>query len=73
MAVASIPGLKVGDCWISGLDGQLEAVVTSIHLEVVAASIPQEEAVAATLKCARPRETLPTASLVLHPNDSSVT
>jgi hypothetical protein len=39
-AVASIPVLKVGEeCWNSSLDGRLEAVAASIHLEVVVASI----------------------------------
>jgi hypothetical protein len=40
MAAASIPGLKVEEkCWNSSLDGRLEAVAASIHLEVVVASI----------------------------------
>jgi hypothetical protein len=51
VVAASIRGQKVGgECWNSGLDCQLEAVVTSIHLE----------AVAATSKAARVLETLPT-------------
>jgi hypothetical protein len=39
VAVASIPGRKVEECWNSGLDGRLEVVTASIHLKVVAASI----------------------------------
>ncbi len=63
-AAASISDRKVGEeCWNSGLDGRWEAVVISIHLEVVAA----------TLKFARLRETLPTASWVLDPCDNPVT
>jgi hypothetical protein len=38
-ATASIPDRKVEECWNSGLDGQLEAVVASIHLKSVAVSI----------------------------------
>jgi hypothetical protein len=38
--VASIPDQNVGEeCWNSGLDGRLEAVLASIRLEAVAASI----------------------------------
>jgi hypothetical protein len=52
-AVASILVLKVGEeCWNSGLDGWLEAVVASVHLEAVAASMQLEAAVAATSKAA---------------------
>jgi hypothetical protein len=51
--VASIRGRKVGEeCWNSGLDGRLEAVVANIHLE----------AAVATSEAARLLETLPTAS-----------
>jgi hypothetical protein len=40
VATASIPGRKVGEeCWNSSLDDQLEAVVASIHLKAVVASI----------------------------------
>ncbi len=39
-AATSILGRKVGEeCWNSGLDGRLEAVVDNIHLVAVAASI----------------------------------
>jgi hypothetical protein len=39
-AAASIPGPKVGEeCWNSGLDARLEAMVANIHLEAVVASI----------------------------------
>jgi hypothetical protein len=35
---ASIPGRKVGvECWNTGLDGRLEAVVANIQLEVAMA------------------------------------
>jgi hypothetical protein len=38
--VASILDRKVGEeCWNSGLDGRLEAVLASIHLKVVVVSI----------------------------------
>jgi hypothetical protein len=48
MAVASIPGRKVGEkCCNSSLDGRLEAVATSIHMKVVAASIQLGAAVVA--------------------------
>jgi hypothetical protein len=59
----SIPDRKVGECWNSGLDGQLEAVVASNHLK----------AVAATSEAARIWETLPTASRVLGPYENHVT
>jgi hypothetical protein len=40
VAAASILSRKVGEeCWNSGLDGRLEAVVDNIHLVAVAASI----------------------------------
>jgi hypothetical protein len=40
VAAASICGGKVGEeCWNSGLDVRLEAVVARIYLEAVAASI----------------------------------
>jgi hypothetical protein len=40
MAAANIPDPKVGkECWNSGLDGRLEAVAASIHMEAVTASI----------------------------------
>jgi hypothetical protein len=49
VTMASIPGRKVWEeCWNSGLDGRLEAVVASIHLKVVVASIQLEAMVAAT-------------------------
>jgi hypothetical protein len=42
-AVANILGVKVREeCWNSGLYDRLEAVMTSIHLEVVVASIQLE-------------------------------
>jgi hypothetical protein len=60
----SIPGPKVGEeCWNSGLDVWLEAVVASIHLE----------AMAATSKFARLWETLPTASWVLDLFENHIT
>jgi hypothetical protein len=40
-AVTSIPGRKVGgggECWNSGLDGRLEMVAASIQLEVAVAT-----------------------------------
>jgi hypothetical protein len=53
VAATSIHGRKVGEeCWNSSLDGRLETVVTSIHLEAVAASIQLETAVAATSEAA---------------------
>jgi hypothetical protein len=65
VVTASIPGRKVGEeCWNSGLDGRLEAVVASIQLEAVAASI-QLEAAVATMS-----GTLPTASWVLGPYEN---
>jgi hypothetical protein len=74
MAAASIPGRKVGECWKSGLDGRLEAVVASIHLEARAASIQLEEVVAATSEAAQLWETPPpTPSLVLEPYENLVT
>jgi hypothetical protein len=64
-AVASIPSLKVREeCWNSGLDGRLEAVVASIQLEAV---------VEATPKSARLWETLPMASWVLDPYENPIT
>jgi hypothetical protein len=55
MAMTSIPGRKVGEgCWKSSLDGWLEAVVASIHLKVVAASIQLEETVVATSVMSNP-------------------
>jgi hypothetical protein len=48
-AAASIRGPKVEEeCWNTGLDDQLEAVVASIHLEMVVASCMQVEAVVVT-------------------------
>jgi hypothetical protein len=70
---ASIHGWKVGyECWNSGLDGRLEAVVASIHLKVVAASNHLEVAVA-TSEAAQLWETLPTASPVVGPYENPVT
>jgi hypothetical protein len=70
---ANIRGWKVGEeCWNSGLDGRLEAVVANIHLKAVAASI-HLEAAAATSEAARLRETLPTASWVVGPYENPVT
>jgi hypothetical protein len=58
-AASRIPGPKVGEeGWYSGLDGWLEAVTDSIHLEV---------AMVATSKAARLQKTLPMASWVLDP------
>jgi hypothetical protein len=63
--VTSIPGPKVGEeCWKSGLDGRVEAVVASIHLEAVAAAMSKPSWL---------RETLPTASRVLAPYEIPVT
>jgi hypothetical protein len=74
VVMVNIPGQKVGEeCWSSGLDGQLESVVASIHLKAVVASIQLEEAVAATSVAAWLRETLPTASWVLGLYESPVT
>jgi hypothetical protein len=65
VAAASVPGRKVGlECWNSGLDGRLEAVAASIHLEAV---------VVTTLVAARLREILPMASRVLGPYENTVT
>jgi hypothetical protein len=62
--VASIPGLKVGEeCWNFGLDGRLE---------VVAASIQLEAAMASTSKAARLWEIVPTTSQVLDPHENHV-
>jgi hypothetical protein len=72
-AVASILSQKVGEeCWNSGLDDWLEAMTTSIHLKVVAASIQLEAAVVATSEATRLWETLPTASWVLGPYENPV-
>jgi hypothetical protein len=62
--VVSIPGRKVGECWNSGLDDRLE---------VVAASIQLEAAVAATSEAVRLQETLPTASRMLDPYENPIT
>jgi hypothetical protein len=57
VVVASIPGRKVGEeYWNSGLDGRLEAVAASIHLEA---------AMGATSEAAQLWETLPMASWVV--------
>jgi hypothetical protein len=73
-AAASISGRKVGEeCWNSGLNSRLEAVVASIHLKVVAANIQLEAAVVATSEAARLRETLSTISRVLGPYENPVT
>jgi hypothetical protein len=70
----SIPGRKVGvECWNSGLDGRLEAVAASIHLNAVVASIQLETVVATTSEAALLRETLPTTSQVLGPYENPVT
>jgi hypothetical protein len=72
--MASISGWKMGEeCWNSGLDGRLEAVVTSIHLKVVAASIQLEATVATTSEAAQLRETLPTTSWLVGPYENAVT
>jgi hypothetical protein len=55
------------------LDGRLEVVAASIHLDEVAASIQLEVAVAATLNVVQLQETLPMASWVLDPYENSVT
>jgi hypothetical protein len=83
MAVASIPSRKVGEeCWNSSLDGRLEVVAGSIHLQTVAAciqlqavaaSIHLQAAVSATSEALRLRETLPTTSWVLDPYENPVT
>jgi hypothetical protein len=73
-SVASIPGPKVEEeCWNSGLDGRLEAVTASIHLETVAASIQLEVAVVATSNVAQLRDTLSTTLRVLDPYENPVT
>jgi hypothetical protein len=64
-AAASIPGRKVREeCWNSSLDGRLEKVVASNHMEAVAM---------ATSEAARLWETLPTASRVVDPYENPVT
>jgi hypothetical protein len=64
-AAASICGRKVGEeYWNSSLDGRLEVVATSIHLEV---------AVAATLEAAQLRRTLPTTSRAVGPYENPIT
>jgi hypothetical protein len=61
---ASIRGWKGGEeCWNSDLDGQMEAVVASIHAEVVAA----------TSEATQLQETLPTVSQVVGPHENPVT
>jgi hypothetical protein len=61
--VACIRGRDVGEeCWNSGLDGRLEAVVASIHLKAMAATILLEVVMVATFEAARLWETLPTTS-----------
>jgi hypothetical protein len=63
VVAASIPDRKVGEeCCNSGLDGQLEAVMASMHLKVVVASTQLEAAVAVTSKAARLQEALPKVS-----------
>jgi hypothetical protein len=58
-------GRKVAEeCWNSGSDGWLEAVVASIQLEAV---------VAATSEAAQLRETLPTSSRVFSLYENPVT
>jgi hypothetical protein len=75
VAAASICGWKVGEeCWNSGLDGRLEAVVPSIYLEAAAAaSIQLKALVAATSEATRLWETLPTASRVVGLCENPVT
>jgi hypothetical protein len=63
--VTSIPGTKVGEeCYKSGLDGRVETVVASIHLEVVAVAMSKPSWL---------QETLPTTSRVLAPYEIPVT
>jgi hypothetical protein len=74
VATASIPGRKVWEeCWNSGLDNQLEAVVASIQLQAVAASIQLETAAMVTVEVARLWETLSTTSWVLDPYENPIT
>jgi hypothetical protein len=74
VAIASIPGRKVGEeCCNSDLDDRLKAVAASIHLKVVMASILLEAVVVATSETAQLWETLPTASRVLGPYENPVT
>jgi hypothetical protein len=74
VTAASIPNRKVGEeCYNSGLDGRLEAMMVSIHLKAVAASIQLEATVAAMSEATRLRETLPTTSWVLGPYEYLVT
>jgi hypothetical protein len=54
----------VEECWNSGLDGQLEAVVASIQLEAT---------VVATSEATQLWETLPTTSWVLELYEKPVT
>jgi hypothetical protein len=64
MMAVSIPGQKVGEeCWNSSLDARLKTMMASIQLE----------AVAATSKSARLRETLLMTSRMLDPYESPVT
>jgi hypothetical protein len=43
VAAASIRGWKMGEeCWNSGLDGRLEVVAASIHLETAAAATSED-------------------------------
>jgi hypothetical protein len=71
--VASILGRKVGEeCWNSGMDGQLDAMPASIHLEAVAAIIQLEVEVVATSETAQLQETLPTVSRVLDSYENPV-
>jgi hypothetical protein len=74
MGPANIFGSRVREeCWYSGLDARPEAVVTSIHLKVVAANIQLEAMVAATSMSAQLCETLPMASRVLDRYENPVT
>jgi hypothetical protein len=61
------------ECWNSGLDGWLEAMEASIHLEAVTGSYMQVEVmVATTSKAAGLREALPIASRVLDPYENPI-
>jgi hypothetical protein len=74
VVAASISDPKIGEeCWNSGLDDRLEAVVVSVHLKVVVASIQLEAVVAIMSEATRLWETLPVASRVLVPDENPVT
>jgi hypothetical protein len=73
VAAANICDRKVGEeCWNSGLDDRLGAVVASIYLKAVAASIHLETA-AATSVATQLWETFPMTSRVMSPYGNPIT